>query len=80
MENDTQTSISGIIKDARYLKNGCVFGTVVKDYKGRFEPGNWIRTSYVTKVEGDLVYTMNSIYQVRGGLEREEQYSFYDAI
>lgn len=80
MENDTQTSIDGIIKNARHLKNGCVFGTVVKDYKGRFDPGNWIRTSLVQSVEGDLIYTRNSVYKFEGELVVEDKFSFYDAI
>jgi len=40
-------------------------GTVAsKDSKGRFRVGTQIRTSYILKVEGDLVITRNSIYKV----------------
>jgi hypothetical protein len=74
------TDVDGVIKDATLLFNGCVFGIVVKDNKGRFDKGNWIRTSYVKEIVGDIVYTRNSSYKIIGTLKKEKNPSLYDAI
>ena len=39
-------------------------GNVYGDTKGRWTDGRFIRTSPVVKVEGDLIYTENSVYQM----------------
>jgi hypothetical protein len=31
---------------------------------GRFEHGNWFYSSLVATVEGDLIVTLNSVYQI----------------
>lgn len=66
MVKDIQTSTDGIISDAMLLPNGCVYGTVVLDRKGRFNCGNWIRTSIVDEdtLFTDTIKTMNSTYTV----------------
>ena len=74
------TPLTGIIRDATLLKNGCVFGYVVKDFRGRFETGNWIRTSRVLKREKDFVHTMNSVYKIEGELVIENVTSPYNLI
>lgn len=45
--------------DVQVLK-GFVYG----DANGRFRDGEYIRTSIVDRIEGDLVFTANSIYRV----------------
>lgn len=43
-----------------------------KDSKGRFKEDDIIRTSHIVKIEENLVYTRNSVYEVlswRYGLE-----------
>lgn len=39
-------------------------GRIYNDSKGRFVDGQIVRTSLVEKVDGDLVYTMNSVYKL----------------
>lgn len=65
-----EQQVSGVIKDARVISKEelgfVVFGTVVKDYKGRFPEDGWIRTSIVTSgVKGDrIIKTLNSTYVI----------------
>lgn len=72
--------ITGVVKDAALLANGCLYGTLVVDYLGRFDAGNWIRTSKVVKIKGELVYTLNSVYKVEGGIDLEANPSVYNLI
>jgi len=49
-------------------KNGTFvfWGHVYDDLTNRFPNGHFIHTARVEKVEGDLVYTANSIYKLDG--------------
>lgn len=72
-------NISGIIKNVCLVnftnvpaKHGLVsiaWGNVVEDFKGRFPSGSWMHTSLVQKIEGDMIHTQNSLYQVEGEME-----------
>lgn len=41
-----------------------VTGFVYGDTKGRFRDGEHIRSSAVERIEGDLVFTENSVYRI----------------
>ena len=43
-----------------------IWGHVHGDTKGRFEPGTFIRTSLVLKIENDIAVTLNSAYRLVG--------------
>ena len=61
---------SGIIKNWQIhnLSNGgkILTGTVVEDFKGRWDPGMHMRSSGIDRIVEDLVYTRNSIYLLKG--------------
>ncbi len=44
-------------------------GTVKEDYKGRFAAGMSFRSSPVVSVDGKMVTTANSLYQVEGNID-----------
>lgn len=84
MSKYDKLSISGIISDACIVTFDGIdrpelfggnkvpqflTGTLVQDFKGRFEPGCNFRSSLVQKIEGQQVFTMNSVYCVEGELE-----------
>jgi hypothetical protein len=46
------------------IYTGSICGFIYNDTKGRFVDGTWIITSTVKKVEDDIAYTRNSIYQL----------------
>lgn len=59
--------ITGILKNAvrcgsdnRY----CVVGNLYQDSKNRWWDGGEIITSQVVKEEGNVIYTLNSVYKV----------------
>lgn len=63
------TKISGVIKDAElFTEQGdlLLFGTVVEDFKGRWEKGFWMCSSPIRAIDKQkcLIYTNNSIYEV----------------
>ncbi len=63
----TDTAVTGILKNARKCKTpyGHVYtGNLYEDSKNRWWDGVEIRTSLVLKEEGDLVYTLNSVYRL----------------
>lgn len=71
--------ITGVVKDALIAslerdgkKISLLSGTIVEDCRGRFNPGNWFCSSVVEKVDGHLVHTRNSIYEVEGELNCED--------
>ena len=43
-----------------------IWGRVYNDSKGRWPDGHWIRTSLISRVEGDLAITLNSVYRLVG--------------
>lgn len=51
-------------KRVTYPFGECIVGQVFGDSKGRFEAGETIRTSPIVHVDGDIVSTRNSIYEV----------------
>ena len=61
---------SGIIKNWQIhnLSSGgkVLTGTVVEDFKGRWEPGWHMRSSAINRIEDNVVYTTNSIYLLKG--------------
>ncbi len=73
-------NLTGILKDAvlvtfndlpkEYGEVRIVCATIVEDFHGRFRPGYWMYTSLVKKVEGDIVLTLNSTYEIKGDLEQ----------
>lgn len=57
------TDITGTLQN--WAKSGKVFyGEIYGDTKGRFPDGTPIRTSRVEDIDGDTVYTLNSIYKL----------------
>ena len=74
MDKDTQTSIDGVIADASLNHYGCVYGTVVVDYKGRFNPEDWIVTSVVQNTEEsqpEIIHTINSTYKIQNWKDQQ---------
>ncbi|MDI5891781.1 DUF6957 family protein [Halomonas rhizosphaerae] len=49
----------------------CLYGTIVSDYRGRFENGDYVFTSAIKDIDFDtgLVRTKNSLYCLQGGGE-----------
>ena len=41
----------------------CYWGQIYQDKLQRWADGRWVKTSRVLKEEGDLIYTVNSIYK-----------------
>lgn len=64
---DVPETIKSQYPDLRLL-----VGVLVKDFKGRFPPGEGFRSSFVQSVDGDRVITANSIYQVKGDIDYVE--------
>lgn len=59
--------VTGIIKNAvRWGSDNiyCVVGNLYQDSKNRWWDGVEIITSQVVKEEGNVIYTLNSIYKV----------------
>ena len=59
--------VTGIIKNAvRWGSDDvyCIVGTLYQDSKDRWWDGVQIRTSQVVREEGNLIYTLNSVYMV----------------
>ena len=61
---------SGIIKNWQIhnLSGGgqILTGTVVEDFKGRWEPGMHMRSSGIDRIVDNVVYTRNSTYLLKG--------------
>lgn len=55
--------VTATLKDAEEVY-GVYYGKIYGDTRGIFPDGVKVRTSRVKKVEGDLVYTQNSIYRL----------------
>lgn len=49
-----------------------LYGTVVDDRYGRFQPGDYVFSSLISRIDNDkgLVYTRNSVYGLVGNGER----------
>lgn len=68
--------ITGIIKNARkdyYLGPGngyVVWGNLYDDIRQRWHDGQHMHTSHVQKLEGDILYTRNSIYKIESWAEQ----------
>jgi hypothetical protein len=65
--SETDTAVTGILKNARKweLPRGYGYtGNLYEDSKNRWWDGVEITTSRVTKEDGDLVYTLNSVYRL----------------
>lgn len=45
-------------------KTGMAWGYIFGDTRGRFVDGTHIRTSAITKVDGNIIHTRNSVYEV----------------
>lgn len=63
----SEPEITATLKNARIHRIGkhSVFtGYIYGDVHNRWPDGSHIRTSMVDRVEGDLVYTRNSIYKI----------------
>lgn len=43
-----------------------IWGHIYDDVHNRFPNGHFIHTSSVKKIEGDIVYTRNSVYKLEG--------------
>ena len=58
-----QEEITGTIND--WVKSGqVIYGKIYGDTRGRFPDGTQIRTSKIDSIEGDIVYTQNSVYKL----------------
>lgn len=44
--------------------NGQLYGYIFNDKKGRFKNGQYVMTSYVVKIDGNIYHTKNSTYLV----------------
>lgn len=61
------TQITAILKNAlihRIGEHSVFTGEIYDDVNKRWPDGTSIRTSMVDRVEGDLVYTRNSVYKI----------------
>ena len=66
VENNN-VQITGVLRNAqpKYLTTGgYVVGNIYGDVRGRFPDGSLIHTSFVVRQEGDLIFTLNSVYRV----------------
>ncbi|UUO22035.1 hypothetical protein FGD67_01600 [Colwellia sp. M166] len=66
-----KTSITGIIKhveliEVNELNLQFIYGTVESDRLGRWQPGNWMVSSPIERIDAEnlLVHTLNSLYKV----------------
>lgn len=70
-----KTEITGTISLASWKQQGTKYpylsGWISGDTKGRFPDGHFIFTSVVKKQEGDLIYTLNSVYRIESWLSDE---------
>ena len=61
---------SGIIKNWQIHNYNAdtqvLTGTIVADFKDRWEPGMHMRSSKIDRIEDNVVYTRNSIYLLEG--------------
>lgn len=48
------------------------WGYVHRDIRDRFFDGQYIRTSYIESIDGDLITTRNSVYKVIGEMTYKE--------
>ena len=58
--------VTAVLKEAEIIqRDGWRFarGRCYGDTRGRFNDGDWIRTSDVVKIDGNTVTTRNSIYE-----------------
>ncbi len=63
----SEPEITATLKNAliyRIGKHSVFTGDIYGDVHKRWPDGSHIRTSLVDRVEGDLVYTRNSIYKI----------------
>ncbi len=63
--------ITGVIRSVKLievseLEMQFIYGTVEHDRLGRWQPGNWMVSSPIAKIDTEnlIVYTLNSIYKV----------------
>lgn len=56
-----------------------IWGHVYDDTLNRFYDGEYIHTSRVNRVEGDLVYTQNAVYRLEGDAVGPEYVSLCEA-
>lgn len=63
----SEPEITATLKNAliyRIGKHSVFTGDIYDDVHKRWPDGSHIRTSLVDRVEGDLVYTRNSVYKI----------------
>ncbi len=65
------TPITGVIRSVKLIEVSeldmqFIYGTVECDRLGRWQPGNWMMSSPIVKIDTEklLVFTLNSIYKV----------------
>lgn len=61
------TEITGEFRNHEFQQSGeiqVLKGFIYNDARERFNDGEYIRTSAVERIEGDLVFTRNSIYRI----------------
>jgi len=66
-----KTSITGIIKDVKLIELAeptlqYIYGTVECDNLGRWQPGDWMLSSAITRIDSEnmLVHTRNRLYKI----------------
>ena len=52
------------------LMGKILWGTILKDYKGRFEQGDYVCTSTIESEDGDHIRTLNTIYKLMALVSR----------
>lgn len=73
MTEETKVEITGELSNVWFQyffddqRMAC--GIIENDIRGRFPDGHLIHTSLITKIEGDLIHTMNSVYRVKSYLK-----------
>ncbi len=59
-------NITAKLKNAEVMRSSIgdiLRGQIYGDVHGRFDDGEWIRTSYIKSVDGNIVTTRNSVYE-----------------
>jgi len=62
-----EPKITATLKNAHLITDGrraVYVGEIYGDTHKRWADGTYIRTSQVKREEGDLVYTLNSVYKI----------------
>ena len=62
-----KVEVDGVLKNVYFeqiFDKRIALGNIYDDRKGRFNDGDSIHTSAITKQEGDVIWTRNSVYRI----------------